>query len=171
MPILRPNHRVRQRQFGHYLTPIPDALPPPLMPRMQPGPDLVSQQQAAQLADPRAIIARLQSEIYTLKMASSFRRIRSLKLSRFGAGQLNSRTRRSRSFVEKLVGTRIDRCLTLLLSQIGGNWLKQARMCGKISFPSDIVRQRQLADSTHWSDPVLEPMLSNQHIQSIINLW
>ena len=75
-PILRPNHQfgsrsgVRPRQFGHCLTPIPDALPPPPMPRTQLGPDLVSQQQADQSADPRAIIARLQSEIHTLTLAS-----------------------------------------------------------------------------------------------------
>ena len=67
-PILRPNHRFRPRQFGHYLTPIPDAPLP--TPRTQPGPNLASQQQAAQSVDPWAIIARLQSEIHTLTLAS-----------------------------------------------------------------------------------------------------
>ena len=72
MSILRPNHRVRPRQFKYYLTLIPDAPlpPPPKTPKTQPGPDLVSPQQAARLAKPRAIIARLQSEIHILKMAS-----------------------------------------------------------------------------------------------------
>ena len=67
-PILWLNHRVRPRLFGYYLTPMPDA-PPPTH-RTQPGPDLVSQQQAVQSTDLRAIIARLQSEIHTLTMAS-----------------------------------------------------------------------------------------------------
>ena len=62
-PVPRPNHRfrprngVRPRQFGSCLTPIPDTLPPPLpTPRTQPGHDLVSQQQADQLANPLAIL-------------------------------------------------------------------------------------------------------------------
>ena len=90
-PILKLNHRlgtrnsVRPRWFGHDLTRIPDAPPQSPSPRMQPGPDLVSQHQVDQSADTQAIIAQLWSEIHTL----TFLRIWPPKLSRFGAGQSN----------------------------------------------------------------------------------
>ena len=50
--------------------PIPDTSPLLSMPRIQLGPGLVGPQQVAQLAGPLVIIAQLQSDVHTLKMAS-----------------------------------------------------------------------------------------------------
>ena len=90
-----------------------DASPPlSQKPSTQPEPGPFGPQQVIP-----AIIAQLQSAVHTLKMASH---VQSVTRTRFGAGQLNLRIQRSRSFVETLAGTSINRCLMLLLSQMGG---------------------------------------------------
>ena len=64
----RPNNGVRPRLFGH------DMLTRYLMHHRrrqdQPGPDFISQQQADRTADLLVTVARLQSDVHTLKLAS-----------------------------------------------------------------------------------------------------
>ena len=75
-PVLGQNHRfvprsgVRQRLFGHdMLSPIPD-VPLPPTPGSQLIPDFISQQQADLKADLLVTVARLQSKVRALKLAS-----------------------------------------------------------------------------------------------------
>ena len=107
-PLIRPNYRARPRHLGHYWTPILD-VPPPLSPTpgTQPEPGLGGPQQVIP-----AIIAQLQSDVHTLKMASPIQLNLVTGTQPVRACQLD--LWRYRSFVETLVGTSIDRCLMQL---------------------------------------------------------